>query len=77
MSGRKNDSNAITLWLLFVLLFLVIVAGASVFFWLQSLRALDLRNQVERAERRARAEEITAKRAAEESLLQLEESLRP
>lgn len=77
MSRRENESNAITLLLLIVLLFLVLVAGASVFFWLQSLRAMEMRNQAERAELRARAEAVKAQEAIEEIRLSSEETARP
>ena len=60
MSHRENESNAITLLLLFVLLFLVLVSCASVFFWLQSLRAMEFRNQAERVELRAKSEAVKA-----------------
>ncbi len=70
MSRREHESNSITMMLLFTLLLLVLVAGASVFFWLQSLRAIEMRNQAERAENRAKAEAIEAQRAVEERQLQ-------
>ena len=77
MSRRENESNAIILSLLFVLLFLILVACASVFFWIQSLRAMEMRNRAERAELRAKAEAVRAQRAVEEIRLSSEETARP
>ena len=54
-SHRENQSNTIVLLMLLVLLSLVLVAGGGVFFWLQSLRAMQAKNEVERLELRAKA----------------------
>ncbi len=77
MSHRENESNTIVLLLLFVLLFLVLVAGGGVCFWLQRLRAVQMINEVERVELRARAEASKAQRAIEESRERLDDTSRP
>jgi flagellar basal body-associated protein FliL len=65
MSRRENEANAIFLLLLFAVLFMVLVAGSGVFVWLQSLRAIQMRDEAERVELRAKAEAIQATRDAE------------
>ena len=75
--NREKESNPIIFVLLCFVLFLVLVSSASVFFWLQSLRARQLRDQAERVELRAKAEEARMLRTAEESGSQVEDAALP
>ena len=64
--NREKEANPIVFVLLCFLLFLVLISCVSVFFWLQSFRARQLRDQAERVELRAKAEAARVQRAAEE-----------
>lgn len=75
--NREKEANPIVFVLLCFLLFLVLVFGVSVFFWLQSLRASQLRDQAERVELREKAEATRMQRAAEESVLPMEDAVLP
>lgn len=65
--NREKESNPILFVLLCFLLFLLLVSSVSVFFWLQSLRAMQLRDQAERVELRAKADAARMLQAAKES----------
>ncbi len=75
--NREKESNPIIFVLLCFVLFLVLVSSVSVFFWLQSLRDRQLRDQVERVELRAKAEAARMLRTAEESGSQVEDAVLP
>jgi flagellar basal body-associated protein FliL len=75
--NREKESNPIIFVLLCFLLFLVLMSCVSVFFWLQSFRAMQLRDQAERAELSAKAEAARVQRAAEESDLPTEDAALP
>lgn len=75
--NREKEANPIIFVLLCFLLFLVLLSCVSVFFWLQSFRAMQLRDQAERAELRAKAEAARAQRTAEESSPPMEDVALP
>ena len=75
--NREKEANPIIFVLLCFLLFLVLVSCVSVFFWLQSFRAMQLRDQAERAELMAKAEAARMPQAAEDSSSPREDAALP